>query len=208
MTNYLNLILLWLLFYALHSAMAASQVKAWIAVAFPAFVKPYRIFYNMVSLLLFGVAYAYQMSIADTLLFQSNLVRYAGLVLVVVSIILMYASFKNYDLKEFLGVSQWQSNSFNAAISNQLQIHGLNQYVRHPLYTACYLFFAAYFLYKPYVGSTLFSLMGFIYLYVGAKWEEKKLAKQFGDAYLFYQKQVPMFLPWPWPRSQQVAKKN
>lgn len=208
MTHYIILTLLWLLFYGLHSAMAASQVKAWMVVVFPVFVKPYRILYNLVSLVLFVVAYAYQMNIADTKLFQSNWVHYGGLALIVVSIVLMYVSFKNYDLREFLGVSQWQSSSFNAALSNQLQIHGLNQYVRHPLYTACYLFFAAYFLYKPYVGSVIFSLIGFLYLYFGAKWEEEKLEKQFGEAYKAYKQTVPMFFPWPWPQKRKVAKKN
>jgi protein-S-isoprenylcysteine O-methyltransferase Ste14 len=68
--------------------------------------------------------------------------------------------------------------------------------MRHPLYSASYLFLAAYFLFKPYIGSAIFTLVGFIYLYVGAKWEEKKLVKQFGDTYLDYQKKVPMFWPF------------
>lgn len=195
MNSYLILFLLWSLFYALHSVMAASKVKAWVCDVLPFFVRPYRIFYNFLSLLLFGWAYSFQTSLEDTLLIQSVWVHYIGMALILLSIILMYISFKNYDLREFIGVSQWKSNSFNAAISEHLQIHGLNQYVRHPLYSAFYLFFGAYFLYKPFLGSAIFAIMGFTYLYIGAKWEEKKLVKQFREDYLNYIKHTPMFIP-------------
>jgi protein-S-isoprenylcysteine O-methyltransferase Ste14 len=51
-------------------------------------------------------------------------------------------------------------------------------------------------MYKPCWGSFIFSFIGCVYLYVGARWEEKKLLKQFGSAYQNYQMNVPMF----WPR--------
>ncbi|MDZ4668743.1 MAG: isoprenylcysteine carboxylmethyltransferase family protein [bacterium] len=193
---YIELIFLWILFYGTHSLLASSIVKLWVSVNAPSWVAPYRVFYNLVSVALFLWAFWVQKGIAEPAYFSVLWLQYLGYFLMAFGAVLSYLSFKNYSLQEFSGLSQLRNKSFNAAISEELKILGLNQYVRHPLYTASYLIFIGYFLYKPCLGSAIFSILGAVYLYVGAKWEEQKLVAQFGQAYIEYQKQVPMFVPF------------
>ncbi|OYU95255.1 MAG: hypothetical protein CFE21_13210 [Bacteroidetes bacterium B1(2017)] len=192
---YLNLALLWILFYGVHSILASSSIKSLVQNTLPAFNRPYRLLYNFISISLFVWAFAFQISMVERVFIDSLFLHYLGLTLVILSVYGMYLSFKNYQLQEFIGIQQVRTNKHNAALSERLQTGGLNHYVRHPLYTASYLFFMAYLLYKPTLGSALFSLISCIYLYLGAYWEEQKLIKQFGEEYKSYQKKVPMFIP-------------
>ena len=65
--------------------------------------------------------------------------------------------------------------------------------MRHPLYTAGLLFLWL----TP--GMSLNSLTLYIasslYILVGAYFEERKLLREFGQAYAEYQKQTPMIIP-------------
>ena len=196
MNPYLHLIIHWLLFYGVHSAMASSQVKEWVQQHATWSVASYRFIYNGISLLLFFMAVLVQTEIVEERWYSSQVLFILGLALMVFGCLLAYLSFRNYQMREFLGFMQWRNKSFNAAISEELKVLGLNQFMRHPLYTASYLMLMGYLLYKPCLSSFIFSFIGCIYLYVGALWEEKKLLKQFGVAYRNYQEKVPMF----WPR--------
>jgi protein-S-isoprenylcysteine O-methyltransferase Ste14 len=201
----LNLILLWLLFYVPHSFLALDSTKQFLCSKFSFLNKYYRIVYNLQSLLLFALAWQYQRKLSSLLLFEPNQVStYIGIAIILASFVLMYLSFKSYDKREFLGLAQLATGTFNTAISQKLSVLNLNRYMRHPLYTATFLFFAGYLIYQPLVKSLVFVLVGFAYLFVGTYLEEKKLEKQFGQAYTQYKKQVPRFLPWP--RRHQVAK--
>jgi protein-S-isoprenylcysteine O-methyltransferase Ste14 len=70
---------------------------------------------------------------------------------------------------------------------------GLYRWVRHPLYTAG----LAFIWLTPIMTSGLLALnIGLtLYLVVGAIYEERKLVREFGDAYTRYQKQTPMLIP-------------
>jgi len=74
---------------------------------------------------------------------------------------------------------------------------GLYRYVRHPLYTAGFVFLWM----TPVMTSTLLSLyLGFsLYLYVGSLFEERRLLLEFGADYQAYQRKVPRLFPG-WPR--------
>lgn len=78
----------------------------------------------------------------------------------------------------------------------RLTTGGLYRFVRHPLYTAGFVFLWL----TPVMTSTLLTLfVGLsIYLYVGSLFEEERLLREFGAPYRAYQKQVPRLLPrWP-----------
>jgi protein-S-isoprenylcysteine O-methyltransferase Ste14 len=196
MNPYLHLIIHWLLFYGVHSAMASTRAKDWVSQHAKGSVPYYRFMYNGVSLLLFFMAVWVQTEIEEERWYSSQVLFILGLVLMILGLVMAYLSFRNYQMSEFLGLMQWRNKTFNAAISEELKINGLNQLMRHPLYTASYLLLFGYLMYKPCWGSFIFSFIGCVYLYVGARWEEKKLLKQFGSAYQNYQMNVPMF----WPR--------
>jgi protein-S-isoprenylcysteine O-methyltransferase Ste14 len=74
---------------------------------------------------------------------------------------------------------------------------GLYRYVRHPLYTAGFVFLWM----TPVMTSTLFALyLGLsLYLYIGSLFEERRLLLEFGAAYQAYQQKAPRLFP-RWPR--------
>ena len=74
-----------------------------------------------------------------------------------------------------------------------LNVTGLYRYVRHPLYTAG----LAFIWLTPVMTFNLLALnLGLsIYLVVGAMFEERKLRREFGEAYAHYQDRTPMLVP-------------
>ncbi len=185
-----------LLFYAVHSLMAASIVKKWVSTYLPNFTRFYRIAYNLISLLLLFVALE-ELHVQGELypiLFSVKGLQWLGLILVATSAFFMLLTFRNYSLAEFLGWEMLGSNQFNSALGSDLKINGLNQYMRHPLYTASYVFLMGYFMYSPSLPVLVLVLISAIYLYVGALLEEAKLKQQFGKAYVDYCQKVRMFI--------------
>jgi protein-S-isoprenylcysteine O-methyltransferase Ste14 len=197
MKSYLILLLLWLLFYIPHSILALESIKTKLSQQFPFLKRYYRILYNAQSLLLFAIAFLYQRQLQSLLLFQVNSFFYAiAIVLMLLSFLIIALSFRHYDKYEFLGLQQYQLATFNAAIGSTLNSKGLNQYVRHPLYSATFMFLFGYLLYKPFDTTLIFVLISVAYLIIGTYLEEAKLSKQFGEAYKLYKQKVPMFIPF------------
>ncbi|MGE5364403.1 MAG: methyltransferase family protein [Bacteroidota bacterium] len=76
--------------------------------------------------------------------------------------------------------------------------NGLLGVVRHPMYFTLMVF----------LWSTIFTLMDLIvntlltiYVIIGTRLEEKKLVLEFGEAYVKYQHEVPMLVPFIKPRT-------
>ena len=104
-------------------------------------------------------------------------------------IFVMYLSFKNYDLKEFVGTDFQNKNQ------PELITEGLSEFVRHPLYVGILLFIwgsFGFFATEMYLTTALFLS---IYVRIGIYFEEKKLVRTFGKKYEEYQKNVPMLIP-------------
>ncbi|HSF82127.1 MAG TPA: isoprenylcysteine carboxylmethyltransferase family protein, partial [Anaerolineales bacterium] len=92
----------------------------------------------------------------------------------------------------FLGLRQL----FQPAVEDPpvLVVRGLYSWVRHPLYTAGLLLIWL----LPVMTTNLLALnLGLtLYIVVGAVFEERKLLREFGQAYLDYQRRVPMIVPF------------
>ncbi len=101
------------------------------------------------------------------------------------------------DLLEFVGLRQMVEKT--PAQSQELIVKGLYRWVRHPLYTAGFVFLWA----APVmtVNIMAFYIGLSLYLVIGAYYEERKLLSEFGESYRRYQQAVPMFLPAP-PRDK------
>lgn len=77
---------------------------------------------------------------------------------------------------------------------SQMVVKGLYRYMRHPLYTAGLVFIWL----VPVMTVNILCLNAglSLYLVVGAYFEERKLKREFGEAYVRYQERTPMFIPW------------
>ncbi len=118
--------------------------------------------------------------------FPWNLVMFGGQTL---SVILLAVAFLQTDSLSFIGLRQLYQEERSGA----LVIHGLYKIVRHPLYTFSLLFLwltptVSQNSLTVYIGSTL-------YILIGAYFEERKLLREFGEAYANYQRSTSMLIP-------------
>jgi len=99
----------------------------------------------------------------------------------------------------FIGIGmiiQGWRELYRARKENRLVTDGLNSLVRHPQYSGLFIaLFGEGVVHWPTVFSiTVFPLIVVAYVFL-ARREEKKVIAEFGDAYLAYRQQVPMFFP-------------
>ena len=85
---------------------------------------------------------------------------------------------------------------YRAHHEDRLATDGLYALARHPQYTGLFLaLFGEGVVHWPTLFSVgLFPVIVLIYVHLARK-EEKTMVEKFGDAYLDYQNQVPMFIP-------------
>jgi len=150
----------------------------------------YRLAYNVFAGISFLPILYLMATLPNRLVYEVpapwNLVMFGGQLL---SIVLLLIAFLQTDWLAFIGLRQL----FEQAESGALVIHGLYKVVRHPLYT-----FSLMFLWLTpsvsqnslvvYIGSTL-------YILIGSYFEERKLLREFGEAYAVYQSSTPMLVP-------------
>ncbi len=192
--EYLILSLIWGIYFALHSVLASNVVKSYFKSRFPSFYTYYRILYNLIALFLLIPIHLFQKSISPIILFNNGvLVRVLGGGVMLMGMVLGLLAFRNYSGKEFIGLD-FQNNNVGLKRGN-LNVSGLNHYVRHPLYFATLLMVWGYFIIWPTLMVLVIACVISVYLVVGTKFEEKKLIAEFGDQYIQYKKRVPMLIP-------------
>jgi len=72
---------------------------------------------------------------------------------------------------------------------------GVYSYVRHPQYLGFLLLTLGWLIHWPTIPTAIMWPLLVAMYYKLAKKEEKEMEERFGDRYLFYKEQVPMFLP-------------
>ncbi|MFX1485442.1 MAG: methyltransferase family protein [Promethearchaeota archaeon] len=77
----------------------------------------------------------------------------------------------------------------------ELITDGIYSRVRHPLYLATLMVFAAFALIYPFSVVIVFSLCMMVYTLIGAYFEERKLVKHYGADYLEYRKKAGFIIP-------------
>ena len=92
---------------------------------------------------------------------------------------------------EFAGLTQLSGLGGNT--QPKLVTDGLYAYVRHPLYTAGLVFIWASS--EMTLNRLVLWIVFSLYLVIGAYFEERKLLKDFGQAYADYKAKTPMLLP-------------
>ncbi len=105
------------------------------------------------------------------------------------SALMLFVAFLQTDSLSFVGLRQLIDEEKTGALVTR----GLYRVVRHPLYTFGLLFIwlspsVSQNSLTVYIGATLYTL-------IGAYFEERKLLRDFGEAYVEYKRKTPMIVP-------------
>lgn len=189
--NEFFLLLAWLIYFFLHSLLAATAVKQFFYQVFATTPRLYRIGYNLFTLTGLIILCWFQFVITSAVLFHTVLITNAiSFFIMIIGLFIMVASIRNYDWKSFIGITEEKIYA--------LVIKGMNKYVRHPLYTGTMLFVLGFFIWQPYYKNLLLMLLMWLYLAVGIIFEERKLVTIYGEIYKNYQKKVKKMIPFIW----------
>lgn len=186
------MVLSWGLFYFLHTALAASKLKRILESKWPSHYKWYRLFYSVLSGILFlGILIQAMLLPVDLIFSKGSFNQYAGYMVTTAGVIILMRSAKQISLGSFLGLrAKTEKNA-----EPELIISDIYSQIRHPLYFGLLAIFLGYFLVSGTVGALIHLGCLIVYLPVGIYFEEKNLIAEFGDQYRNYQKEVPAFFP-------------
>jgi len=194
--KYLVVVLMWVGFGVIHSVLISLHFTNWAKRVMGKYFAFYRLGYNLLSIVLFIVF----LSITKTLDFELviNFIppwTILQKVLLVTSGVVIIWAFLSYDPLEFIGIRQIMNIGHTRDTDQPRKItkRGLLGIVRHPMYFATIIFIWS-------LNSTrvdvLVHIILSIYILIGIWLEEKKLIKDFGYAYIEYQKDVPALVPF------------
>lgn len=187
----------WTLYFTLHSLLATTWAKAAAARRWPVLARFYRLAYNVIALVGFGLLYRWQNQLPDSWLFRpASFVAAVAYALLAAGLLLVVLALQGYGIGEFAGWTYLRGG----AAAGPLRTRGLNRVVRHPLHLGFLLLALGYWLLAPTVVRSVFVSCNIAYLFIGNQLEERRLAEQFGAAYARYQARVPQLLPLPWRR--------
>lgn len=193
MSPYLLLLILWGVYFFLHSLFARPRVKDWTARRLPWLMPHYRLLYSVGSGLgLVGILFYNAVISHERLIPENDGTRYLGLMLATGGVLVIRQAFRVYSFQEFVGLKPQEQNK---AIGTRLQTEGILSRVRHPLYLGTLLLVLGFWLYIPTLANLLTTGVIILYLFVGIYLEEKDLLRQFGEVYRQYQREVPMIIP-------------
>lgn len=194
-TGFWWILLAWALYGTLHTLLASFSAKAlaerWLGLGGRRY---YRLFYNLaVSLTLLPLLALVVLS--PDLEISRITFPWLALTLAIESLAalgLLYGMLQTGVLK-FLGLEPLSAPP-DSGEPPKLVVSGLYRYVRHPLY----LFGLLILWLLPLMTWNIlaFNLGATVYILIGIQFEERKLLKEFGQAYADYQRNVPMLIPW------------
>ncbi len=185
------------LYGALHSALASQAAKDFARTRLGASAeRGYRLLFNILAGVTLLPVLAVVALAPGTPLYRVAW-PWSGVLLLgqAAAAALLLLGLRQTDVWHFLGLRQLGAGTQ----ASQLVVTGLYQWVRHPLYTAG----LAILWFTPIMTSSIlaFNIGMTIYIWVGSRFEERRLAREFGSAYNAYRQRVPALLPFPRPKS-------
>jgi protein-S-isoprenylcysteine O-methyltransferase Ste14 len=187
------------LYGALHSLLASLRAKTLARRTLgPASARWYRLGYNLIGALTLLPVLAIPARQPGLLLYRAAW-PWSGLMLAgqALALVIILVGLLQTGLAGFLGLRQLLEGEPEGP--PRLRVTGLYRWVRHPLYTAG---LALLWLSPLMTTSTLALFIGLsLYLYIGSLFEERRMIREFGQAYREYQRRVPRLLPRPWHRA-------
>ena len=197
MTPYVLLVVLWIAWCALHSALISLSVTEPLRRKFPRAFRYYRIFYNLLAAATLFPVLIHTFWLQDTPFFRwAGPWRIIQIFLAGSALFFFAAGARRYDFLQFLGLRQIKDEKSCSVLTDDcsLDTTGILSAVRHPWYAGGILIVWA----RPLdAAAVLTNLVITGYFIVGAFLEERKLKLQFGQAYDDYRRQVSMFFPIP-----------
>jgi methanethiol S-methyltransferase len=190
--QYLILVLLWVLFYFLHTSLASlnikRKIKGWVGEKY----KWYRLAYTVLStVFIFGIL-IYSSTLAEIeILRKTAMTTYLGYMLASFGTIIIVKAYKYFSKSRFIGIDPHDDLIEDEAFVTS----GLHAYVRHPIYSGTALVFFGYFFFNPTLSSLLHVAMLLLYLPIGIHFEEKKLIEIYGEKYRQYKSKVSSLIP-------------
>jgi methanethiol S-methyltransferase len=184
----------WLSFGGMHSWLAGDKIKA----RMTPFLGPYyRLAYNLIAVIHLGAivmigAWAFD---GGQEVEPFNAWKPALTLISVFGWALMILVLRTYDLARLAGTAQIRAYKAGEVFNEDepLITTGFHRFVRHPLYAAAFLILwgAAW---TDMALST--ALWGSFYLFIGSRFEERRLKRLYGETYRDYRRRVPAFIPW------------
>lgn len=151
----------------------------------------YRIAYNLFSVISFAPILWLMAVLPDRPLYRIPTPwLYLSLAGQFAAVIILLAGVLHTDTLSFVGLRQLFTEKER---SSQLVTRGLYRWVRHPLYTAGLLF--VWLSPVMSLNSLVVAIAATVYIAVGAMFEERKLEREFGAAYVQYKAATPMLIP-------------
>jgi len=192
------LVLVWGLYFLLHSLLASIPAKRFTQRKFPGLMPYYRLAFNAQSLILLAAP------LGLTLLWRGDpLWQWQGAAsilanaLALAALALFFWSLNFYDSAEFLGLRQYREHRVEVEDQERLRISPLHRFVRHPWYGLGLIL-----IWTRDMDAALLtaSLCATAYIWAGSRLEERKLIRYHGEVYREYRKRVPGLIPLPWKR--------
>ncbi len=194
--------IIFLLFTFIHTLAASHKIKTSLLHHFEWFGPWYRLFYNLVSVLLL-ICWGLTLP-REVILYKTTDLLFAGMLLI--QLFFLYHFLRTIFIQnglELLGVKQilikFRSGKYPGYLDDphrgELATTGYYRYMRHPMYTFVIMLIA----FSPIMTvNLLYTFIIFtLYFWIGSYFEERNLTRRFGEDYRRYQQVAPRFIPNP-----------
>ncbi|NWF89440.1 MAG: protein-S-isoprenylcysteine methyltransferase [Ignavibacteriaceae bacterium] len=200
--EYLIICSLWIAYCAFHSFLISIKFTNIVSRVLKNYYAFYRLFYIIISLVLLIPLIQYSDSLSGKILVEySSPWSAVRIVLMYGSLLLFFwAFFFDYDALSFFGIRQIMNFGKTSVVnaSDTIKKKGLLGIIRHPMYLALIVYlWTQTFQLKDILINTILTA----YVIIGTYLEERKLVLEFGDAYVKYQHEVPMLIPFIKPKT-------
>ncbi len=193
--DYLLIASLWIAYCLLHSFLISTSFTNLMTRSLKNYYAFYRMFFVLFSviLLLPLISYTNQLDTNIIITYSPPLDIIRNALTLGSLAMFFWAFFLDYDSLSFFGIRQIMSFGKKTNPPGELKRNGLLGVVRHPMYFALiiYLWCQVFTM-----ADIIVNIVLTIYVIMGTIVEEKKLISEFGDAYVKYQQEVPMLIPF------------
>ena len=206
MRNIINISLAIFFWSVLHSWLASNKAKSLGQRLLGEVVsKHYRLIYNIFSIISFLPIIGIMSLLNDQrIYFVTKPWVFLILFIQLIAMVIIYYSIKQTGVMDFIGWNFGYRKAYNS--EKTLQTDGMYGVVRHPAYFAGLVILWI----SPImtVNYLTFCVCISLYLLIGTFFEERKLLREFGEAYQLYKKKVPMLIPGTkWNNCRSITSK-